>query len=428
MGLYLWQMLSDFVHRRPSTYDYAPLTNSPAPVLEMATFEDPRGESKPPSPSQSRLPFRRIWTRNVVFTLLTSAVFDFHMGAFNNLWSLFLSTPRSVVPSSDEKHGAVRLFLRSVFQRSDDVPINAKSDQPLSHAAKTLRSLPFNFTGGLGMPPSSIGFATSIIGLLGMAMQLTLYPAIHARLGTLRSFRLFLLLFPVAYFLAPYLAVLPSSSIPSTTENPTQATGIVVWIGITFVLFCQVLARTFALPATIMLINNCSPHPSVLGTVHGLGMSVSSAARTVGPVVAGVWYGRGLNVGVVGLAWWGVAVVAALGCVTATWVYEGSGHEIFLPGERGGPESDDRLQAEELEAGAGGYFPEDAELLGAFDGVEEERGTVEKHNLQGGRQWDGRHLSSGRGASMDILVEMPSPAPSPGFVKQPWGLYRSTTS
>lgn len=421
MGLYLSQLFSDFIHRRPSAYDYAPITNSPAPVLEMATFEDPHGEPKTPSPSQARLPFRRIWTKNVVFTLLTSAVFDFHMGAFNNLWSLFLSTPRSVMPSGDEKSGALLRSLRAMFSRGSDVSGDVTSAEPLSRAAVTLRSLPFNFTGGLGMPPPSIGFATSIIGLLGMAMQLTLYPAIHARLGTLRSFRLFLLLFPVAYFLAPYLAVLPSSSTPSTTENPTQATGLIVWIGITFVLFCQVLARTFALPATIMLINNCSPHPSVLGTVHGLGMSVSSAARTVGPVVAGVWYGRGLNVGVVGLAWWGVAVVAALGCVTATWVYEGSGHEIFLPGERGGPESDDGRQVDELEAGGSPYLYEEAELLEAF---EDEEALEEKHASQRGRPRHEARSAGSRGASMDILADLPDP----GFVKQPWKLSRSTTS
>ena len=82
-----------------------------------------------------------------------------------------------------------------------------------------------------------------------------------------------------------------------------------------------------------MLINNCSPHPSVLGTVHGLGQSVSAACRTVGPVIAGWAYGVGLERGVVGLGWWATAAVAAVGCVTAFWCREGSGHEVFLPGE-----------------------------------------------------------------------------------------------
>ena len=100
-------------------------------------------------------------------------------------------------------------------------------------------------------------------------------------------------------------------------------------------LLLQVTARTFTLPATIILLNNCSPHPSVLGTVHGMGQSVSAAFRTVGPVVSGWWYGIGLERGVVGAAWWGTAGVAVAGCFSAIWVYEGSGHEIFLEGESG---------------------------------------------------------------------------------------------
>jgi hypothetical protein len=184
------------------------------------------------------------------------------------------------------------------------------------------------------MPASTVGIATSILGILGMALQIFLYPSIQERLGTLLSFRYFLYLFPIAYFVAPYLSVLPSSTLP-----PDPASGFGIWAGITIVLLLQVTARTFALPATIILLNNCSPHPSVLGTIHGLGQSVSATFRTVGPIVAGWWFGAGLDKGIVGAAWWGTAGVAGAGCLTALCVYEGSGHEIFLPGE--GMEDDD---------------------------------------------------------------------------------------
>ncbi|KAI1449170.1 MFS general substrate transporter [Annulohypoxylon stygium] len=238
------------------------------------------------------LPFSRVWTRNVIFTLITEAFYDFQLGAFTNLWTLFLSTPRS----------------------------------SLEDAAS--RSLPWAFTGGLGMPAATVGLATSILGILGMALQIFLYPPVHARLGTLRGFRWFLLLFPVAYFLAPYLAVLPSS-----TESPAPASGPVVWLYMTLVQLLQVMARTITLPASIILLNNCSPHPSVLGLVHGLGQSVSAGFRTVGPVVGGWWYGEGLEMGMVGASWWAVALVSALGCGSAMFIYEGSGHEILLEGE-----------------------------------------------------------------------------------------------
>lgn len=178
------------------------------------------------------------------------------------------------------------------------------------------------------MPPRSVGFAMAILGVIGITLQLFVYPRVNAWLGTVRSFRYFLCLFPITYFLAPYLSIVPSSSPP-----PNQASGFLVWLAMSGVLLIQVIGRTFALPAAIILINNCSPHPSVLGTIHGIAQSVSSAARTIGPVAGGWGYGRGLNIGVVGMIWWSLAIVACIGWVLTSLVREGSGHEIFLEGE-----------------------------------------------------------------------------------------------
>lgn len=227
--------------------------------------------------------------------------------AFTNLWTLFLSTPRF-------------LDNESTFKRV----------------------LPFVFTGGLGMPAATVGVATSILGIIGMILQFSLYPPVNARLGTLKSFRYFSILFPVAYFLAPYLAILPSS-----IAAPAAAAGAFVWVGIILVLLLQVMARTFTLPASIILLNNCSPHPSVLGTIHGLGQSVSAGFRTVGPMISGLWFGAGLDVGVVGGAWWGTAIMSAACCVTALGMHEGSGHELFLEGEEEAVERETLLDDQE---------------------------------------------------------------------------------
>ena len=71
----------------------------------------------------------------------------------------------------------------------------------------------------------------------------------------------------------------------------------------------------------------------MLGTVHGIASSVSSASRTVGPIAGGWLYGLGLRKGVVGGVWWVLAGVAIVGHVASGWVYEGDGHEILLEGE-----------------------------------------------------------------------------------------------
>ncbi|KAI1177851.1 MFS general substrate transporter [Nemania sp. FL0916] len=296
LGLHLSRRLRALVLQKSAGDEYLPLgtlSTSLSP-LENDNAEKTPVVATPVALKRTRrsLPFKRVWTRNVIFTLVTEALFDFQLGAFTNLWTLFLSSPRSTPEET------------------------------------AVRSLPWIFTGGLGMPAATVGIATSILGILGMVLQVFAYPPVHARLGTLRGFRYFMALFPVAYFLAPYLAVLPSA-----TEAPAPTSGTIIWMYMTLVQIFQVMARTVTLPASIILLNNCSPHPSVLGLVHGLGQSVSAGFRTVGPVVGGWWYGASLEAGVVGAGWWGDAGVAALGCVSSFLIYEGSGHEIILEGE-----------------------------------------------------------------------------------------------
>ena len=305
-GVRLTRWVARVIFRRRPRQEYAHLasTEAAAEDVEMGVPTAPTKAAT--APVRRRLPLRRIWTSNLIFTLLSHGLLAMHVGTFNNLWFVFLSTPR-YAPNTSNNDGDSKTL---------HVPTNYHP-----HA-------PFTFTGGLALPPRSIGSALAIMGLIGITLQVLLYPRISFKLGMLRSFKISILLFPVAYMLAPYLSLLPSSSPP-----PSQATGAIIWMGITALLFIQVTARTFALPSTAILVNNACPHPSVLGTVHGIGQTVSSATRTIGPALAGWIYGKGLERGVVGLAWWYMAGVAICGAVAGRWVRDGSGHEVFLDGE-----------------------------------------------------------------------------------------------
>ncbi|KAL8306046.1 hypothetical protein RB600_008769 [Gaeumannomyces tritici] len=245
-----------------------------------------------------RLSFRRIFTRNVVFTLVAHFFLAFHIGSFNSLWPIFLSTP-----------------------------VYDPSHPPKSPDALP-RRLPFLFTGGVGLSSRSVGVAMTTLGTIGIALQLVLYPWLSGKLGTMKSWRIFLVCFPVAYFAVPFLSIVPSASPP-----PHEKSGALVWLALSLVLLCQVLGRTFALPAQTILVNNCSPHPSVLGTVHGIGQTASSAARTIGPYVGGIVYGVGLERGIVGAVWWGLSCVAVCTLVASFWVRDGNGHEVWLEGD-----------------------------------------------------------------------------------------------
>jgi hypothetical protein len=271
--------------------------------LQPDSEKERMGEVSPPT---QRLPFRKIWTPNVLTTLLSIAIFDFHMGAFSSLWTIFLSSPR---------HHSISSYSSS---SSNSAPLSPHKSRLHQFPGTGTPSL-LHFTGGLSFSPASLGMSLSILGTVGLLLQLALYPWANARLGLVRCFRLSLFLFPLAYFLAPYLALLPSSAV-----SPLPASGLWLWLGISLILTLQVSARTFALPASIILVNNASPHPSVLGTIHGVGQSVSAGFRTLGPVVSGYWYGVGLEHGCVGLSWWMVAGISAFGCVASFWVRDGS--------------------------------------------------------------------------------------------------------
>lgn len=300
-GSRLAGLLRSVFRRGDAEAGYLPI---PSDALELATDGgggDGSAQGKLPARRYTRrLPFRRIFTRNVALTLFAQFFLTFHIGTFNSLWFVFLSTP--VFDPSASDHGV---------------------------------RLPFRFTGGIGMHPQAVGVAMAILGVIGIALQLFFYPRMSERLGTLMSWRVFLLLFPVAYFLVPYLSVVPSTSGP-----PHSKTGAAIWLSICGVLFIQVMGRTFALPSQAILINNCSPHPSVLGTVHGLGQSVSSFARTVGPIIGGVVYGFGLSRGYVGLVFWLLSCVAICACLASLLVKEGDGHEIWLEGDEEEPNNE----------------------------------------------------------------------------------------
>lgn len=98
-----------------------------------------------------------------------------------------------------------------------------------------------------------------------------------------------------------------------------------VWPAFTAVVGLQVVSRTFALPAAVILVNNSVTDASILGTVHGVAQSISSAARTLGPLLTGWGLGLGLEYNLVGGVWWALALEALLGWFLLGTIYEGKG-------------------------------------------------------------------------------------------------------
>lgn len=251
------------------------------PTAASSSASDP---FLPPVPKKKRkLAFNRIWTFNVCCTMLTHFIISGHLGTFSNLWAIFLSTP-----------------------------IGSTKDQ----------SLPLKFNGGLGMRPRDVGFAMSLLGAIGVVLQMAVYPTLQDRFGTLSVWRFALFIFPIAYLLAPFSSLVASRM---------QGEGVLVWLCMSFILLLYVLGRTGVTPATTLLINDCTPHPSVRGKIHTAATVVGNLARSIFPVAALTVFGQGIKIGVVGLGFWCITCLAILSCITSGWVKEGSnGREIVL--------------------------------------------------------------------------------------------------
>lgn len=255
-------------------------TQSLVELEEMKEARDTVAVLEIPSPTRSaavavaeaeKQPLRSVFNWRTMAALVSFGLLPLHNSAFMHILPVYLSTPHN-----DARNDHVNLI---------------------------------SFTGGLGLQSSTIGIWLSLFGICGILAQLWIYPIMQARLGTLGVFKVSLFIFPLVYLLAPYLSLLPETGHLSAVR----------WIGLGFVIGGQILARTMAIPSTVILLTESAPSRAVLGTVHGAGNMLASLARAVGPAAGGTIYAAGITEGVVGTVWWFYLVVV---CIAAgAWCF-----------------------------------------------------------------------------------------------------------
>jgi MFS family permease len=213
--------------------------------------EESSSWSKPKPLQKPRPVIKTTWTRDVICALVSFWLLPLHNSAFMHIFPVFLSNP------------------------------------PTDNSKASLLS----FNGGLGLHSPSIGLWLGFFGICGILLQLFIYPRMQARIGTLGNFRVALYIFPITYAVAPYLALLSQE-------------GFFRWVCIGLVAWSQIMARTLAIPSTVILLTQSAPAKHVLGTIHGAGNMFASLARAVGPAVGGWAFAYGMEHGMVGAAWW----------------------------------------------------------------------------------------------------------------------------
>jgi hypothetical protein len=151
------EFLSRFFRRRPQ---HTAVDDETAPLLNSKP-QPPPSATKPP-------PLRKILTPNILTTLLAFGLLPLHNSTFMHLYTIFLSTPR----------GGSALH------------------------------------GGLELPAQRVGLALSLLGVIGILVQLFFYPPLQQHFGLLRSFQLSCYLFPIAYMFTPLLSFLAPTAWP----------------------------------------------------------------------------------------------------------------------------------------------------------------------------------------------------------------------
>ncbi|KAI9793202.1 MAG: hypothetical protein M1816_000623 [Peltula sp. TS41687] len=167
------------------------------------------------------------------------------------------------------------------------------------------RHSPLHIPGGLGLSTRAVGLIMSINGLIAMFIQAVIFPIFADWLGVWRVFLFVNLLHPIAYFIVPFLAVLPHH---------------LLYPGIYFCLTIRNFFSILAYPVILILLKEAAPSHSVLGKINGLAASAGGACRTAAPPVAGYLYSLGTQIGFTGLAWWGSGLVAIAGSIQGCFV------------------------------------------------------------------------------------------------------------
>ncbi|GAA5906508.1 hypothetical protein JCM6882_004454 [Rhodosporidiobolus microsporus] len=128
--------------------------------------------------------------------------------------------------------------------------------------------------GGLGFPPSSIGTALSLSGLLAVSFQLFLFPPLQKRAGTVPLYRALMALWPVVFALFPVMGW-------AARERGERA----VWVVLCVFLGLKSIAN-MSYATNMLTLTDAAPSKRLLGTLNGVAQMGSSLMRSIGPFTA----------------------------------------------------------------------------------------------------------------------------------------------
>lgn len=171
--------------------------------------------------------------------------------------------------------------------------------------------LPFKFAGGFGIGSRRIGAIFTVFSVSTTLAQFLLFPPLAQRLGVLRCLRIAFLIFPVVFFVTPFISLLPSQ----TSKE----------IAMVILLMIRGIGGTFAFPTSTIMLTNSASSLRILGTLNGLATSVSALGRGAGPAAGGTLFTMGVKHNYIILPFWTLSVIGFLAFIPTLWLVEGKG-------------------------------------------------------------------------------------------------------
>ncbi|KAK5169617.1 uncharacterized protein LTR77_005594 [Saxophila tyrrhenica] len=239
----------------------------------------PDGTSRTPSMDEGT---QQKWlTKRVIMLTIALGIFTYHSMTYDHLLPIFCQDDRAT----------------------------AGGEEMMSMLAASTANRNGSLAGGLGFSIKDVGFIMTINGAIALFVQGVIFPVMASLLGVWKTFLVVSILHPIAYFIVPFLTLLPPN---------------LVLPGLYACLAVRNCLSILAYPVLLILIKEASPGPSSLGKINGLAASTGAACRTIASPVAGMLYGIGIQIGFTAIAWWGSALVAAIGAIQALTIARNS--------------------------------------------------------------------------------------------------------
>ncbi|KAI8950597.1 major facilitator superfamily domain-containing protein [Xylaria longipes] len=263
----------------------APLLQADGSSPKATRFE------KPIAPSMSA-----VFTRQTVINLVAYTFLALHSVAFDQVLPVFLNYP-------EQEHTPDNTFP------------------------------PLFFSGGFGLNSGRIGTIFTLYGITCGAIQFVLFPPLCARFGVLGCFRVCVLTFPLVYFVLPFTVLIEDVRLR--------------YAALLAAMVIKAFAVIVGFPCSTILLTNSAASLSILGTLNGFATTFSALGRASGPALAGVAFSWGVKNNMIGVPWWILGGIAAVGAFPVWMIVEGDGPNADSEDSSDAEDTDDTRVEEE---------------------------------------------------------------------------------